>query len=247
MLYRFNYKIYISKDLISYYKLIKIFKKISDLFIIIYFNQFINYYLIYCKINNNNDLKKIKSISNYILKCNKLLNKILYIYFKKYNKTTEYVFIDNILINLNTINILNKLELHNYLNLFNIDLKLNNLINLFIKHNTENLLQITHKNSKYLLFLKNYIYYYKPSKIYLINNKFDYNIFIYLYILKQAYFKYKYIIIYDYKNIINQEFIENMYNFKIKNNNKINILILSYNLNQHKFIINHKFNKLFYK
>lgn len=247
MPYRLNYKLYIKIDSLSYYKLLSFLKKISNLFIIIHFDKNIKYYLIYCKINDINNLNIINNNNIYNQKCNKFLYKLLFKYYKLYNNTLEYLFIDNHILNILNINIFNNLDFHDYLNIFNFNIKIKNILNNYIKHHTQFIFQITHTDINYLLFIKNLILNYKKRKIYIILNNLNYKKFKLLYIDKKNYFKYKYIILLNNVDYyLNTSVINTLFNYKNINNNKVNILILSTYYNKNSNITNYRFKKLFY-
>lgn len=161
------YKIAISNVSISYNQLLHMLNLYSKFYIIINSTYINKYYIIYLFLDKHTNLNKLKNILIYNYSYSNIISKIFKLYLT-YNEqsTNKYIFIDSTLYNIHNIHIITKLSLPNYLNIFNLNKKIKNLIINFLTTKEYNI-AIYHKNSLYINFIKNYIKIYKKYIIYI--------------------------------------------------------------------------------
>lgn len=248
------YKIILNNTINKYSSIYNIIKSISKFFIIINPSLSYNYFIIYLIIENKYNLIKLKDIK--VIKYSKIIYKIFYYYLLNYNNSAHYLLIDYTFYNLINFTINNKLSLESYLNIFSINNILKKNISNFIRSVNHRIIWIYHNQSNYLNFINNYILSYKLSK----NNKESSIITINSFSNINSYKNIKYIIL-NFKskvldldlikesiNIFYNRMIFNSYKLYKKINTKINILILSNNINTsdiiNKYITYFTFSKL---
>lgn len=273
-----HYKIIINKNQLSLKELNKLLQLISNIYIIITLYNNTQYYVIYLSLTNLSELSKLYKYECNITKSTHILYYIIYKVFLLIEKKKKYkllgIFLDNSLYNISKIKCNHMLSLDNYLKLFKIENNLKSSIYNYLHYYNYKLLWIYHNNKYYLNFIHNLIYYYKKSKIKVIDltSTIEENKEIYTNIIQKITLNlssifngecnYKFIIITLYNKFLNistnifNDLINNLikysYNYTKEHNNKLlnksNIIILSYDINStllSKFINYDKYIKFY--